>query len=285
MPVRILSLHVFPIKSCAGIALDASVIDTAGLAMDRRWLLVDATGAQMTQRAYPRMALIQPAFVDTDLRLQAPGHEPFDLSVEAGLDAPHQEVTVWRARIRAHPVGVLADAWFSAVMGVPCALFRVAEPMHRQPDPHYVEPWVDTFGTGPGQDHAFGFADGFPLLVASQASLGELNEHLQAKGHGPVSMDRFRPNIVVDGLEPFDEDHIAWISFNGITLGLVKPCTRCSMPDVDPRTGVAGTEPGDTLATFRTFDAGVLFGQNAIVAAGAGGLLAVGDEGEFEYRF
>ncbi|RYH63724.1 MAG: MOSC domain-containing protein, partial [Alcaligenaceae bacterium] len=98
MPVRILSLHVFPIKSCAGIALDASVIDTAGLAMDRRWLLVDATGAQMTQRAYPRMALIQPAFVDTDLRLQAPGHEPFDLSVEAGLDAPHQEVTVWRVQ-------------------------------------------------------------------------------------------------------------------------------------------------------------------------------------------
>lgn len=285
MSLRIRSLHVFPIKSCAGISLTASVVDTAGLALDRRWMLVDQTGAFMTQRAYPRMALIRPALLDTDLRLSAPGHPDFDLPFEAGLDTPAQDIQVWRSAVRAHHVGEGAAAWFSAVMEMPCALYRTSEPLHRQPDARYVEPWVDTFGDDPLTDHAFGFADGFPLLIASQASLDELNEKLQAKGRAPVSMDRFRPNIVIDGVEAFDEDHIGWLAFDGVKLGLVKPCTRCALPDVDPETGERGTEPSETLTSFRSFDEGVLFGQNAIVAAGAGGLLAVDDEGEFEYRF
>lgn len=285
MPVSIVSLHIYPIKSCGGISLSASVVGPAGLDMDRRWLLVDAQGVQMTQRTYPRMALIQTALTDTHLQLRTQGHAPFELTFEAGLDRPAQSVTVWRASLQAHDVGPDAAAWFSAVIGTPCRLFRVAEPMQRQPDAAVVQAWVDTFGADPLQDHGFGFADGFPLLVASLASLRELNDRLAGQGRAPVTMDRFRPNVVVSGLEPFDEDHVAWMSFSGITLGLVKPCVRCVMPDVDPLTGTAGQEPGETLATFRRFDAGILFGQNAIVAAGAGGLLAVGDEGEFEYAF
>lgn len=285
MPLRIRSLHVFPIKSCAGIALPASVIDSAGLNLDRRWLLIDAQGQFMTQRSHPQMARITPALLDTALRVSAGGHPDFDVPFEAGLQTPPQEVAVWRARIQAHHVGAEAAAWFSAVLGVPCALWRTTVALHRQPDPDYVRPWLQTYEGDQAGDHAFGFADGFPLLVASQASLEELNDRLQAQGRAPVSMDRFRPNIVVEGIEAFDEDHIGWMAFGGIKLGLVKACTRCSVPDVDPVSGERGAEPGQTLSTFRSFEEGVLFGQNAIVAAGAAGLLAVGDEGEFEYAF
>ncbi len=285
MSLRIRSLHVFPVKSCAGISLDASVIDAAGLSLDRRWLLVDGQGTFMTQRAYPRMALIRPALLDTGVRLSAAGHPDFDLSFEAGLQTPPQDVTVWRAAIQAHPVGADAAAWFSGVLGVPCSLFRTTVPLHRQPDPDYVKPWLETYEDAAQTDHAFGFADGFPLLIASQSSLDELNARLQDKGRAPVTMDRFRPNIVVEGIEAFDEDHMGWMAFGGVRLGLVKACTRCGVPDVDPATGERGSEPGLTLTSFRSFDEGVLFGQNAIVAAGAGGMLAVGDEGEFEYAF
>lgn len=285
MPLRIRSLHVFPIKSCAGIALDASVIDTAGLSLDRRWLLVDGHGQFMTQRAYPKMALIQPALLDAGVRLRAAGHPDFDLAFEAGLQTPAQDVTVWRASIQAHHVGADAAAWFSGVLGVPCALLRSTVALHRQPDPDYIKPWFETYEDDVSGDHAFGFADGFPLLIASQASLDELNERLHSQGRAPVSMDRFRPNIVVEGIEAFDEDHIGWMAFAGVKLGLVKACTRCGVPDVDPATGERSSEPGQTLTSFRSFDEGVLFGQNAIVAAGAGGMLAVGDEGEFEYAF
>lgn len=285
MSVTIRSLHFYPIKSCAGTSVRHAVVDGAGLAWDRRWLVVGENGIFMTQRGFPRMALIVPTVQDDVLRIQAPGMDDLFIGLDAGRDQPEEKVVVWRATLAAHPVGSEAARWFSEVLGVPCSLYRVAEPLERLPDDAFVQPWVDTFGEEAGQTHEFAFADGFPLLVANQASLDALNERLQAAGHAPVPMDRFRPNIVIDGLEAFDEDHVAWLDFAGMRLGLIKPCTRCTVPDVDQATGQPGMEPGQTLAQFRRFDAGVMFGQNAIVAAGAGAILAVDDEGEFEYAF
>ena len=262
-----------------------AVVDGGGLAWDRRWLVVGADGIFMTQRAFPRMALIVPTLQDDLLRIRAPGMEDLFIGLDAGRERAQEDVVVWRATLAAHPVSDAAAAWFSRALGTPCSLYRVAEPLARLPDQGVVQHWVDTFGEDADQSHEFAFADGFPLLVANQASLDALNDRLEAAGHAAVPMDRFRPNIVIDGLEAFDEDHVAWLEFAGMRLGLVKPCVRCTVPDVDQTTGLSGAEPGLTLGQFRRFDAGVMFGQNAIVVAGAGGILAVDDEGEFEYAF
>lgn len=137
-----------------------------------------------------------------------------------------------------------------------------------------------------GGDHFFGFADGFPLLVANRASLDDLNARLRAKGVAPVPMDRFRPNIVVQGeWEAFEEDHTAMITTGAVSMALVKPCTRCSITDIDQRTAVQHDEPGRTLAGYRNLDIGVVFGQNAIVDAPAGARLKVGDGVEIELDF
>ena len=286
MHVAVRSLHIYHIKSCAGIDLASSRVDGAGLAWDRRWLVVDARGQFLTQRTYQHMARISTALTDVALVVAAPGLPELSIGLNEGRDTAMIEVGVWGARIAAHALNPDIASWLTQAIGVACQLMRAAEPFLRQPDDPAFHTWLGLNGSSDDQaDNRFAFADGFPLLIANQASLDELNQRLSASHQPPVGMDRFRPNIVVEGLEAFDEDHISELSFGAVRLGVVKACTRCSVPDVNPATGEPGPEPGATLAGFRRFDASILLGQNAIVVSGAGGTLHVGDSGEFEYAF
>lgn len=290
MSARILSLHIYPIKSCAGIDLPASSVDRAGLAHDRRWMLIDAEGRFMTQRQWPAMALIRTALTADALRLSAPGMADLVVALDgSGLEPDVQTVAVWSDTISAQRESAEAGQWFSAFLKTSCRLYKVDPAAQRNAKPDWVSRWLDAhpdLALPFEGEHFFGFADGFPLLIANQASLDELNARLAAKGVAPVPMDRFRPNIVVQGeWEPFEEDHTAMITAAGVRMAFVKPCTRCSIPDIDQRTAQQHDEPGRTLAGYRNLEIGVVFGQNAILDAPAGARLTVGDDVQIELDF
>jgi uncharacterized protein YcbX len=292
MSLHIRSLHIYPVKSCAGIDLDASSIDTAGLAHDRRWLVMSGTRF-LTQRQVPAMALIRPSLTAAHLRLEAPGMPPLDVPLDgSGLAGRDEPVTVWRDTFAARAEDGAAAQWFSDYLQRPCQLFKVdIGRASRATNTDWVGRWRQRHPElcrGFEGEHLFGFADGYPVLVANQASLDELNEHLAARGKAPVPMDRFRPNIVIGGADfaPYDEDHTALLTCgDAVRMALVKPCTRCSIPDVDQATGARGDEPGMTLTATRSFDLGVVFGQNAIVDAPPGATLRVGDPVTAELDF
>jgi uncharacterized protein YcbX len=292
MSLSVRSLHIYPVKSCAGIDIDASPIDAAGLAHDRRWMVVAGTRF-LTQRQLPAMALIRTALTATHLQLRAPGMPLLEVPLDgSGLAQGDEPVTVWRDTFPARAEGEYAARWFSSFLGLPCRLFKVdITGAGRVVSRDWVGRWRDghaDLATGFEGNHLFGFADGFPLLIANQASLDELNGQLQAKGREPIPMDRFRPNIVLDGddLAAYEEDHLSLLARGeDLRLALVKPCTRCSIPDVNQATAAQGDEPGLTLTATRSMELGVVFGQNAIVDARPDTVLRVGDEISAEWNF
>lgn len=292
MSLSIRSLHIYPVKSCAGIDLQESPIDAAGLAYDRRWLV--AAGRDfLTQRTLPAMARVRTALTDTHLQLRAPGMPLLEVPLDgSGLADRDEPVTVWRDTFPARAESDAAARWFSDFLGVSCRLYKVdIAAAGRVVNRDWIGRWRDGhthLAAGFPGDPLFGFADGYPLLVANQASLDELNAQLRAKGRASVPMDRFRPNIVLDGddLGAYEEDHAALLARGGdVRLALVKPCTRCSIPDVDQATGQLGDEPGLTLTATRSVELGVVFGQNAIVDAPPGAVLRVGDPISVEWDF
>ena len=290
MTARILSLHIYPIKSCAAIDLAESSIDRAGLAGDRRWMILTAQGQFMTQRQWPAMALIRPAITPDSLELHAPDMPVLRVPLDGSqLASTVRQVTVWKDTVPAREESAEAAAWISRVLGLDCVLVKVDAQAQRPAKPEWVERWRESHPelaelfVG---DHLFGFADGFPLLIANQASLDDLNARLAVQGQAAVPMNRFRPNIVIQGeWEAYDEDHTAMISVGPVRMALVKPCTRCPMPNVDQLTAQRYDEPGRTLATYRQFEIGVVFGQNAIVDSPVGARLRVGDTAEVELDF
>jgi uncharacterized protein YcbX len=282
MSLTIRSLHIYPIKSCGGIDLDVSPIDQGGLRLDRQWMLVTPGGQFMSQRTLPKMALIAPSLEEESLVIDAPGMSSIKVPVR---DSSHlssgdrQTVTVWRDTLAARSEGHEAAQWFSEFLNIKCCLVRVHVEAERYANADRVAGWLSSnplHAAAFERNHRFGFADGFPLLVANQASLDDLNAKLQGGGHAAVPMNRFRPNIVIDGLDAYEEDFTTLIEIEDIRLALVKPCTRCSIPNVDQTDASVHTEPGITLTRFRSFDAGVIFGQNAVVAAPSGAQLKVG---------
>lgn len=280
----VLSLHTYPIKSCAGLTHDAIGFTQAGLHLDRQWVIVDGNSIFMTQRRHPRMALIRPAVQDDALLVQAPGMPAFRVPLQA-QPGPAVAVTIWRSDTLGQDEGDDAANALSAFLGQPCRLLRVHGSAQRLANQERVAAWRDQHSDWAAdlpQEHAFGFADGFPFLVASQSSLDELNRQLQARGKPGVPMNRFRANIIIDGLDPYEEDYLAGIVLPQTTLAFVKRCTRCPMPNVDQQTASVSDEPGLTLAAHRQFDEGVLFGVNAVASA-ADGVLQTGDAYSPEY--
>jgi uncharacterized protein YcbX len=268
---RIAALHLYPVKSCAGIALDEVELVATGLDLDRAWMVTDCRGDMLTQRELPRMALIRPQFKGPELVLRAPGMLALHLSLEAVEEA--RRVRVWDDEVQAWSMGALAAQWFSDFLGQPLELVRFEPEQRRLSSAKWTG---DIEAENP-------FTDGFPLLVTSTASLADLNERLARAGHAPVGSERFRPNLVLEGLAPFDEDHVDDIqvaSDDGpIRLRLVKPCTRCTIPNVDPDTAATAPAVGDTLAAFRAdprMNGAVTFGMNAVVVEGLGRWLRVG---------
>jgi uncharacterized protein YcbX len=257
------SVHVHPIKSCAGVAASDSLLIETGLEFDRAWMVADAQGQPITQREVPRMALIRPTLRHDDMVLRAPGM----LALHVALDRVDTatRASVWGTEVKAFEMGALAAQWFTDYLGRPARLLRFDPEQKRLADPKWTA----------GHDAEAAFADEFPLLVTSTASLAELNSRLAARGVAAVGIERFRPNLVLEGLQAFDEDHIDEICITSdegqVRLKLVKPCVRCTIPSVDPATGEQGHEPGDTLAGFRAdarMKGGVTFGMNAIVLNG-----------------
>lgn len=259
----ITELNIYPVKSCRGIALTRALLQPAGLEHDREWMIVRPNGRFVTQREQPRLASIVPAIQAGFLVLRAP--EGGELCVPLQHDGAIMQCLCWRDTCPAIDAGDQAAAWLNRNLGEPLRLVRF-DAAHRRLS---SLDWTD------GVEAENRFTDGYPLLLLSEASLTDLNSRLAV----PVPMNRFRPNLVLGGLAPYEEDAVDELYADGLRLRAVKPCTRCVVTTTDQQTGqVTGPEPIRTLTTYRLsrHPPGVLFGQNLIVLGGAGSELQVG---------
>lgn len=239
----------YPVKSLRGMACERLRIGTRGPEMDRQWMLVDSDGRFLTQRQLPRMALVDVALNPDGLVLNAPGMAALQLPLE-GQGGATVSVTVWSDTCEGEPVGAVADRWLSEFLDVDCRLVRFPDTARRQVDTHFARPGDQV-----------GFADGFPLLLITRASVDALNERLET----PVDMRRFRPNLVVDGATPHAEDRWRRLRIGELEFEVVKPCSRCPIPGIDPDTGERAAEVLQVLATYRRReDNKVYFGQNVL---------------------
>ena len=273
-------LWVYPVKSCAGVAVQEALLTETGLEFDRAWMVVDAQGIFLSQRELPRMALIQPQLKYHDMVLRAPGM----LALHIALDQVEQpvRVTIWDDEVKAYDMGPIAAQWFTDFLGVTARLVRFDPEQKRVSSLR----WTD------GVEAPNQFSDGYPVLVTSTASLEGLNRRLQTLGHAAVGMERFRPNIVLSGVDEHDEDRIDQLHIDTgagtVVLQPVKPCARCPIPNIDPRTAISSPEVGDMLQSYRQdarVDGGVTFGMNAIVLQGADQQLRVGQVVQGNFRF
>ena len=278
--VSVQSLHLHPVKSCAGIDVREALLIETGIELDRAWMVVDEAGDFVTQRQLPRMALVRPTLKTSEMVLRAPGMLALYVALDT-VDKP-MPATLWGKRVEAYDMGDLSARWFSDFLGTGVRLVRFDPEQRRLSD----RAWTGDL------EAENAFQDGFPLLVTSAASLAELNRRLQAAGEPAVTLARFRPNIVFDGLDAHGEDALDEIvlpSADGpIRLRIVKPCARCPIPDVDPATGVRGHAVGDALRGYRVDprrDGQVTFGMNAVIVEGIERVLRVGMSGSANHRF
>ena len=260
MELHISALYHYPVKSCRGIALDSARLTPYGLERDRHWMVVDVKGRFLTQRRFPQMALIEAVPSGDELTLRAPGMPP--LAVAAAVENP-LGIRIWGFEGEARDAGDVAAHWLSKFLRFDCRLAAGSPALKRSVDPDY-----DRFGS------EVLFADGFPFLLISEASLASLNARLATS----VPMNRFRPNIVVSGCEPHAEDDWRILRVGeGLVFHVVKPCSRCTVPTVDQATGERGAEPTVTLSGYRKADdSKIYFGQNLIHETKTG-VLRVGD--------
>lgn len=255
------AIHIYPVKSTAGLDLASALVEPRGFRDDRRWMVVDAQGCFVTGRQLPRMVLIRANPNAAGLRLEAPGMPALDVAMPPG-DVERIPVRVWDDVVDAARANPLVDAWLSDFLGQPLRLVAMDTASTRAAE---QLPGIDTADVS--------FADGFPFLAISQASLDQLNTKLAA----PITMRRFRPNLVIAGCAPHAEDGWRRISIGAIDFDVVKTCTRCVFTTVDPERGERdpGGEPLRTLKDYRRSPEGITFGMNLI--ARGHGRLEVGD--------
>ena len=277
---KIAQLFIYPIKSCAGIELKEAVLTDTGLDLDRAWMVVDEEGVFLSQRELPRMALIQPLLKTYDMIVKAPGMLALHIAIDEVEKAV--SVTVWEDTVKAFDMGDLAAQWFSDFLGQTVRLVRF--------DPEQTR--LSSMTWTNGIEAKNGFDDGFAVLVTSSASLKVLNDKLAAADEKVVTIQRFRPNVVLTGIEAHDEDRLDTLNIEtqeGVAqLKHVKPCVRCTIPDVDLQSGKQGTAVADTLQSYRAdpqMDGGITFGMNAIILKGEGATLRVGQAVGANYAF
>jgi len=275
-------LILYPIKSCAGLSVPEAMLALDGLSAngvhDREWMVVTREGVFLTQREYPRMATIAPRVDGDTLVVEAPGMAPIRLPLAHDLEAPALEVLIWDDHVIAADCGDDAAAWFADAVGAPCRLVRFRPEVVRPK----ISPW-----TG-GLPAAARFSDGYPILLIGQSSLDDLNGKLTTAGRAALPMNRFRPNVVVEGIDAFEEDFVSAFCDDIVSLRPVKPCARCPIPSVDQATGIPGPDPLDILQTYRAnarMDGAVTLGMNVIVQEGIGHVLRVGQELNAELAF
>lgn len=237
-------ISIYPIKSLRGNAVTEAFVEKRGLRHDRRWMITDREGMFLTQREFPQMALIGVDVGEEQVVLRAPGMAELSIP-HRPVNGPRRPVTVWNSTVEAAEYPDDVNQWLSEAVGGECVLFAMPAEAER-----HVNPLFDR------GDDLVSFADGYPLLLIGEGSLSELNRRIAANGgNGSVStleMRRFRPNLVVAGSEPFEEDTWARIRVGEAIFRVVRPCARCAITTVDPDRGeFDGKEPLKTLATFR----------------------------------
>lgn len=275
-------LILYPIKSCAAMPVSEAVATVSGLSAlgvhDREWMLVTNEGQFLTQREFPRMATIVPRVEGDALTVTAPDMPPLRLPLALDQDARMLRVQIWDDLVDAGDCGDAAAAWFGQALGTTCRLVRF-NPREARPT---SEKW-----TG-GAPSIARFADAYPLLLIGQSALDEINARLLAAGRTALPMDRFRPNLVVAGTDPFEEDYTERYQAGGIVIKPVKPCARCPIPAIDQATGIPGPDPLDILQSWRAkaiLDGAVCVGMNCIVLEGEGAILRVGAALEVSLSF
>ena len=277
-------LFLYPVKGLRGFSVNAAEVDALGLVGDRRFLVVTDTGEFLTQRTLPRMAQIATELAGDNLVLRAEGAGSISVPLHAATPPTLRTVWIWRSKdLRAEDCGPEVSAWLSAFLGVACHLVRIGKdfrrPVLERREPRAGETLID--GRVLTSD-LFTFADGFPFLVISEASLANVNDRLVATGAEPVPMDRFRPNFVVSGVTAFGEDEWPRTRIGEIIFRSGGPCARCIVTTTDQFTGERGTEPLRTLASYRR-DAGdstrINFGLN-LTHETKSGTMRIGDSVE-----
>lgn len=263
--MRVTSLFVHPVKGCRAVPVDSMRVERWGAVGDRCWMVVDRDGRFQSQREVPALATVVAGLTDEGLELSAPGMER--LAVKTPEPARNlTEVRVWKAEFQAVEASAEGHGWFSEFLGIDARLVWLDDPDRRPPR--------DDDGARAT------FSDGYPLLATNEASLDDLNQRLAAEGEEALPMNRFRPNIVVEGAEPWAEDHWTTLRLPGIELTNAKPCGRCVVTTTDQQTGERkGKQPLKILAKFRLVNQKMLFGVNLTLTDP--GTIAVGDEISF----
>jgi uncharacterized protein YcbX len=265
--IDLVDIKIYPIKSLAGISVASAKVEPKGLALDRRWMLVDQDGQFLSQRRDPQMALLQLEWADEQQDAVQISHrtrqiESLHLPLRIPDSAERIQVQIWEDRVAAIPVGIEFDTWFSQALQKECRLVYMPESEQRGVDPDYAQ-----------SEDTVSFADGFPYLIANEASLQDLNQRLDI----PVTMDRFRANLIFKGAEAWAEDKWKGFRIGAVALRSLKPCARCVLITVDPLTGEKSPEPLSTLSQFRKRGHKVLFGINACWDTHSANEIKVGD--------
>jgi uncharacterized protein YcbX len=254
-------INIYPIKSLGGISLQSADVEERGLKHDRRLMLIDKSNRFITQRSFPQMALIKVERKNNLLTVAHNQNKLSPLSIGAlPYDEEEVDVQIWRDNVAALKYNDDINEWFTEAIGITCNLVYMPDTTKRMTNPEFAK------------NKFVSFADGYPFLIIGQESLNELNSRLTV----PLPMNRFRPNLVFNGGNSFDEDKWMKVRMGSAEFKVVKPCSRCSVTTVNQETGERGKEPLTTLAKFRNNNGEVLFGQNMVCERT--GIINIGDE-------
>ncbi|HXL56849.1 MAG TPA: MOSC N-terminal beta barrel domain-containing protein [Chitinophagaceae bacterium] len=247
--LTISELFVYPVKSLGGISVSSAYVTERGLEHDRRWMLVDSKNRFMTQREFPSLALLQVSIIEEGLQvMHKHNHSAFTIPFHPQTNS-FITVEVWSDTCKAQLVSEEADKWFSEMLSFPCRLVFMPDATRRRVDSRYAF-----------NKEITSFSDGYPMLLIGQSSLDDLNNKLTES----ISINRFRPNIVFTGGEPFEEDILEHFIINNINFYGVKPCARCVITTIDQKNAIKGREPLKTLASYRGYKNKIYFGQNLL---------------------
>lgn len=253
MCIVLSTLIYYPIKACRGHEVESWNVERMGLEHDRRMMVVTPEGQFLTQRQFPKLALVTPVINDGALTLSAPGFDSIQIPIRASGFS--WSVDIWKSKgVQAIDQGEEAVEWFSDWLGTSVRLVHIADGYKRAVDQKYAV----------NEDDHTGFSDGYPILLTSEESLADLNSRLEA----PIPMNRFRPNIVVKGCDAFAEDTWNQIRIGDVKSAIVKPCARCEVTTIDKETLERSKEPLQTLGNYRKHKLGAIFGQNVIPRSG-----------------
>ena len=253
MTISLSAINIYPVKALGGIALAQALVTPRGLQNDRRFMVVDANDTFLTQREYPKMAAVWVELAGGEITFSAADVDSVSLPA-IPEELPTRELRVWASVVRAHRVSAEADRWLSDYLGADVRLVYMPDSAERRVNPAYAK-----------NGGIVSFADGYPLLIASEESLADLNARIVGNGGQALPMNRFRPNLVIGGCEPYAEDKLGDIVIGEAMFRAVKPCVRCQVTTTVQAEGVVrGPEPLQTLATYRDSANGVMFGMNLI---------------------